>query len=77
MTLGKTHCQINDQTFDIFRNLFLFISRLVNYKELLPITAPLKALEHCTAPFLEGCDSDSDGKISLEEWGSCLGLDPG
>lgn len=59
-----------------FCDLDISHDRLVNYKELLPITAPLKALEHCTAPFLEGCDSDSDGKISLEEWGSCLGLDP-
>ena len=48
---------------------------MVNAKELMPITAPLKPLEHCTAPFLEKCDADSDGKISLQEWGSCLGLD--
>lgn len=49
--------------------------KLINPHELMPITAPLKPLEHCTAPFLEKCDTDNDGKIALEEWGLCLGLD--
>jgi hypothetical protein len=49
--------------------------RLVNKDELLPITAPLKPLEHCTGPFLQRCDENADGTITLEEWGNCLGLD--
>ncbi len=50
---------------------------LVNTDELMPITAPLKPLEHCAGPFLEKCDENDDGRITLEEWGTCLGLDPG
>eukprot|EP00918_Siedleckia_nematoides_P001496 GHVU01003558.1.p1 GENE.GHVU01003558.1~~GHVU01003558.1.p1 ORF type:complete len:258 (-),score=37.00 GHVU01003558.1:397-1170(-) len=52
-------------------------NRLVNTHELLSLSAPLKALEHCTGPFLQQCDDDSDGEISLQEWGRCLGLESG
>jgi len=50
--------------------------RFVNSAELLPISAPLKPLEHCTGPFLEHCDEDNNGKIDIIEWGTCLQLDP-
>jgi hypothetical protein len=59
-----------------FCDLDISHDRMVDIHELVPMTAPLKALEHCTAPFLEKCDSDGSGNISLEEWGTCLGLDP-
>ncbi|KAJ8670757.1 hypothetical protein QAD02_002016 [Eretmocerus hayati] len=49
--------------------------RLVSRHELFPIRAPLMALEHCIAPFLDSCDANSDHKISLTEWGKCLELD--
>jgi len=50
--------------------------RFVNTAELLPISAPLKPLEHCTGPFLERCDEDNNGEIDIVEWGTCLQLDP-
>lgn len=34
-------------------------------------------MEHCLAPFLDICDANKDRKISLHEWGGCLGLDQG
>ncbi|XP_034936803.1 SPARC [Chelonus insularis] len=49
--------------------------RSVSRHELFPIRAPLMALEHCIAPFLDGCDVDNDHKITLKEWGKCLQLD--
>ncbi|XP_067010558.1 SPARC [Anabrus simplex] len=49
--------------------------RSVSRHELFPIRAPLVALEHCIAPFLDGCDEDDDHRISLKEWGKCLELD--
>lgn len=50
--------------------------RYVTSEELLPISAPLKPLEHCTGPFLELCDVDDNGQIDIIEWGTCLKLDP-
>lgn len=47
----------------------------VSRHELFPIRAPLVALEHCIAPFLESCDPNRDHRISLQEWGKCLQLD--
>uniref|UniRef100_A0A2M4AF79 Putative matricellular protein osteonectin/sparc/bm-40 n=3 Tax=Anopheles triannulatus TaxID=58253 RepID=A0A2M4AF79_9DIPT len=47
----------------------------VSRHELFPIRAPLMALEHCIAPFLESCDPNGDHRISLQEWGKCLGLE--
>ena len=44
---------------------------------MLPLAAPLKSMEHCTQPFLDQCDTNDDGEISLEEWGTCLGLEKG
>jgi len=49
--------------------------RSVSRHELFPIRAPLMTLEHCIAPFLESCDPNDDHRISLSEWGKCLGLD--
>lgn len=51
--------------------------RSVSRHELFPIRAPLVAMEHCIAPFLDGCDADDDHQITLVEWGACLGLDEG
>jgi len=48
--------------------------RSVSRHELFPIRAPLMALEHCIAPFLESCDPDDDHRITLKEWGMCLEL---
>lgn len=47
----------------------------VSRHELFPIRAPLMALEHCIAPFLETCDPNNDHRISLQEWGNCLELE--
>lgn len=49
--------------------------RSVSRHELFPIRAPLMALEHCIAPFLDSCDEDDDHRINLKEWGKCLELD--
>lgn len=46
--------------------------RQVSRHELFPIRAPLMALEHCIAPFLDNCDADNDHRITLKEWGLCL-----
>jgi hypothetical protein len=46
----------------------------VTHHELIPITAPVMPMESCIKPFLKGCDSDGDEKITLKEWGKCLGL---
>ncbi|GIY15588.1 secreted protein acidic and rich in cysteine [Caerostris extrusa] len=48
--------------------------RHVSRHELFPIRAPLMAMEHCVAPFLDSCDVNDDHKITLLEWGNCLGL---
>lgn len=34
-------------------------------------------MESCIKPFLERCDSNNDGSISIKEWGICLGLKEG
>ncbi|KRT80570.1 hypothetical protein AMK59_7611, partial [Oryctes borbonicus] len=49
--------------------------RTVSRHELFPIRAPLMALEHCIAPFLDGCDADNNHRISLKEWVTCLELE--
>lgn len=50
--------------------------KVVSRHELFPIRAPLMALEHCIAPFLDSCDVDNDHKITLKEWGTCLEIPP-
>jgi hypothetical protein len=47
----------------------------VSRHELFPIRAPLMALEHCIAPFLDSCDVDDDHRITLKEWGKCLEIE--
>lgn len=47
----------------------------VSRHELFPIRAPLMALEHCIAPFLDSCDVDDNHRITLKEWGKCLQLE--
>lgn len=51
--------------------------RSVSRHELFPLRAPLIALEHCISPFLENCDQNNDHRITLKEWGFCLGLQDG
>jgi hypothetical protein len=47
--------------------------RTVSRHELFPLRAPLLSLEPCIADFLNNCDADTDHKITLIEWGQCLG----
>ncbi|XP_067133435.1 SPARC-like [Centruroides vittatus] len=49
--------------------------RVVSRHELFPIKATLLSMEHCIAPFLDNCDANNDHRITLLEWGQCLGLD--
>lgn len=46
-------------------------------KELEPLRAPLIPMEHCTKSFFKMADKNKDKIISLEEWGSALGLKEG
>lgn len=49
--------------------------RRVSRKELQLIIASLRPMEPCLVPFINKCDANNDRKISLEEWGTCLGLE--
>lgn len=49
----------------------------VSHHELIPITAPVIPMESCIKPFLENCDVNKDGTITIKEWGKCLGLKEG
>ncbi|KAL5018791.1 hypothetical protein ScPMuIL_004513 [Solemya velum] len=49
--------------------------RHVTRRELLFIISAIKPMEHCLVPFLDECDKDDDHKITLAEWGQCLGLE--
>jgi len=51
--------------------------RHVTHHELIPITAPVIPMESCIKPFLEKCDDNKDGAITIHEWGTCLGLKEG
>ncbi|KAE9421024.1 hypothetical protein Angca_002148 [Angiostrongylus cantonensis] len=51
--------------------------KAVSHHELIPITAPVIPMESCIKPFLESCDTNNDGTISIVEWGKCLGLKDG
>ncbi|CAH1407584.1 unnamed protein product [Nezara viridula] len=46
--------------------------RTISRHEVFPIRAPLIALEHCIAPFLDKCDADGNHRITMQEWASCL-----
>ncbi|CAG2115529.1 unnamed protein product [Medioppia subpectinata] len=47
--------------------------RHVSRHELFPLRAPLLSMETCISDFLDNCDENSDHKITLVEWGKCLG----
>jgi len=47
--------------------------RHVSRHELFPLRAPLLAMESCISDFLDNCDANTDHKITLVEWGECLG----
>jgi hypothetical protein len=47
--------------------------RHVSRHELFPLRAPLLSMESCISSFLDGCDANDDHKITLVEWGKCLG----
>ncbi|XP_054160824.1 SPARC-like [Oppia nitens] len=47
--------------------------RQVSRHELFPLRAPLLSMESCISDFLNGCDPNDDHKITLVEWGECLG----
>lgn len=47
--------------------------RHVSRHELFPLRAPLLSMESCISDFLDNCDSNNDHKITLVEWGECLG----
>jgi hypothetical protein len=46
--------------------------RHVSKRELQYTRRSLKAFEHCLNPFLDDCDEDDNGNITLTEWGKCL-----
>ena len=54
-----------------------FVPRFVSRHELFPLRAPLLSMEPCIAEFLDKCDSNMDHKITLREWGLCLGAEEG
>jgi len=47
--------------------------RHVSRHELFPLRAPLLSMESCISDFLNNCDENDDHKITLVEWGKCLG----
>lgn len=49
--------------------------RHVSRHELFPLRAPLLSMESCISLFLDSCDPNDDHKITLNEWGKCLGAD--
>lgn len=55
----------------------LKFSRYVSRHEMFPLRAPLLSMESCIADFLDGCDANDDHKITLKEWGKCLGASDG
>jgi len=48
--------------------------RFVSRRELQYTVRSLRVMEHCLVPFLDDCDADDNRKITLPEWGECLGL---
>ncbi|KAG5893831.1 hypothetical protein JTB14_018333 [Gonioctena quinquepunctata] len=72
--------RMRDWLFNIMRDLadrqeWKSPDRSVSRHELFPIRAPLMALEHCIAPFLNTCDTDNSHRINIKEWAKCLELD--
>ncbi|RWS03806.1 SPARC-like protein [Dinothrombium tinctorium] len=52
-------------------------ARFVSRHELFPLRAPLLSMEPCITNFLDNCDANDDHKITLIEWGKCLGAPEG
>jgi len=58
-----------------FCNVDTSHDRLISRTEFFPLIAPLKALEHCIGDFLDAADQDSNGEITLKEWGKALNIE--
>ncbi|XP_018409057.1 PREDICTED: SPARC-like protein 1 [Nanorana parkeri] len=50
------------------------IDRLLTRSELSALRAPLIPMEHCVTAFLQGCNTNNDKHISLQEWCHCFGI---
>jgi len=57
-----------------FCNIDTTHDRIISRTEFFPLIAPLKALEHCIGDFLDMADVDSNGEITLKEWGKALDI---
>jgi len=57
-----------------FCNVDTSYDRIISRTEFFPLIAPLKALEHCIGDFLNAADQDSNGEITLKEWGKALNI---
>jgi len=57
-----------------FCNIDTTHDRIISRTEFFPLIAPLKALEHCIGDFLDLADEDSNGEITLNEWGKALNI---
>lgn len=57
-----------------FCNIDSSHDRILSRSEFFPLIAPLKALEHCIGDFLDLADGDSNGEITLKEWGMALNI---
>lgn len=57
-----------------FCNIDTSHDRIISRTEFFPLIAPLKALEHCIGDFLDSADQDSNGEITLKEWGEALNI---
>ncbi|XP_073456888.1 SPARC-like protein 1 [Aquarana catesbeiana] len=53
------------------------IDRLLTRSELSALRAPLIPMEHCVTAFLQGCNTNDDKHISLQEWCHCFGIKDG
>lgn len=57
-----------------FCNMDSSQDRILSRSEFFPLIAPLKALEHCIGDFLDKADQNSNGEITLSEWGAALNI---
>lgn len=79
-----TEAEVNDDKKHVYPVIWKFCDldikphdKHVSHHELIPITAPVIPMESCIKPFLEQCDANKDGSITIKEWGICLGLKEG
>ncbi|XP_071953064.1 SPARC-like [Antedon mediterranea] len=47
-------------------------NRMLSDSELIPVRAPLVAVQPCVVPFLKSCDTNEDGYIHMDEWLECF-----